>query len=267
MPTEITSLTNAKVKEVVRLRQRKQRDNTKTTIVEGHKEFYQALESKVRMKEIYYCPELMDNNSLERLEAILTADMPIYTTSPAVFAKISYGDRQDGVLAVCHFPVDSIDQMRVQPDGLYVVIEQVEKPGNLGAILRTADAVGVDGVIICDPRTDLYNPNVIRASLGTIFVIQTVTGTNQQVNDFLKRNSIRTCAAVVGAEQSFYQADWQGARAVVLGSEHDGLTDFWIQQADQTINIPMRGRGDSLNVSVSAAVILYEATRQREQQN
>lgn len=269
MPSRrITSLTNPKIKKAVRLRASKERQAEGATIVEGDKEISRALEGKVFFQEVYVCPELFagTREAASRrllLDRLAASSISIYETTKAVFSKIAYGDRQEGILAVCKTPRYSWTDMRLEEIPLLVVVESVEKPGNLGAILRTCDGAGVDGVIVCDPKTDLYNPNVIRASLGTIFSVPTVVSSSAETFDFLKSKGVVVCAASPEAKDIYTRVNLKGPLAVVVGSEEEGLSDFWMKNSDLQVKIPMRGCADSLNVSSSTAILLYEALRQR----
>jgi len=183
--------------------------------------------------------------------------------SRAVFDKIAYREHPDGVLALAEAKTTTLDGLKLKENPLLMILEAVEKPGNLGAILRTADAAGIDAVIVCDPKTDIYNPNVIRASLGAVFTVPAaVTGTAAVIG-WLKEKGIRSYAAVVGAKAGLWQADLKGPAALVIGAEHEGLTVAWQAAADEKLMIPMSGKIDSLNASVSAAIMAYEALRQR----
>ena len=183
--------------------------------------------------------------------------------SAKVLEKLAYGERHEGIIAVIKTPLLSLKDLKLSKEPLVVVLESLEKPGNLGAVLRTCDGVGVEAVLVCDPKTDVYNPNVIRSSTGTIFSIPVVCGSSSEISSFLKSKKIKICASTPAATKSYTQADFKGAWALVLGSESEGLSDFWLKLADLTVKIPMNGLADSLNVSISAAVILYEALRQR----
>ncbi|MBN1870189.1 MAG: RNA methyltransferase [Candidatus Omnitrophica bacterium] len=262
---KITSLTNSKVKRVVQLRNRKQRTEDGLTIVEGAREVARAFEAKVVFKELYVCHPLLKGakDALALAGNISFKKIPVYETTEAVFSKISYGDRGEGLLAVCEASLFTVKDLAPRGHPLFVIVEGVEKPGNLGAILRTCDGAGVDGVIICDGKTDIYNPNVIRASLGTIFSVKTAVSSNAETLEFLRSNSVKICATLPEAKDVYTKANLTGALALVVGSEQEGLTGFWADHADLKVNIPMRGFADSLNVSVSAAIVLYEAIRQR----
>jgi TrmH family RNA methyltransferase len=185
--------------------------------------------------------------------------------SEAVIGKLAFGDRSDGVVAIVRAPSTTLGSLvdGLPPDPLVVVVEAVEKPGNLGAIVRTADGAGADAVVAADARTDLFNPNAIRASLGTIFALPVAAAPSPEVLDHLTRLGARIVAARVDAERLYADADLRGPLALVLGSEAEGLTSAWGDPRVEPVRIPMRGAADSLNVSVAAAVLLYEALRQR----
>ena len=259
----ITSLTNARIKNVVQLRNRKQRTETGLTIVEGQREITRALEAGVMFKEFYVCQELLSATKSDDIFAPRYENVPVYETTKAVFSKIAYGNRVEGVLAVCEPRSLSLKKLPEKTDSLFVIVESVEKPGNLGAILRTCDGAGVDGVIICDGKTDIYNPNVIRASLGAIFSVKVVVSSNEEALEYLRAKRITICATLPQAKIIYTDEKLTGALAVVVGSEQSGLTEFWAQQADLKVKIPMKGFTDSLNVSASTAVLLYEILRQR----
>jgi TrmH family RNA methyltransferase len=259
----ITSLTNPRVKAAVRLRDRREREATGLTIVDGAREILRALDAGVRLETAFIAPELL------RSEEALTVDARIHSwpaaieVSPAVLAKVAFGERSDGVVAVVEAPTRTLDDLAAPDDALILIVQGVEKPGNLGAILRTADAVGAHAVIAADPRTDLFNPNAIRASIGTIFAVPVVAASTPDVLAWLGTHGIRAVAAIVDAPATYLQTDLRGPLAIVLGSEADGLTEAWRDPAVQRISIPMRGIADSLNVSIAAAVVLFEAVRQR----
>jgi len=273
----ITSLTNSRVKKVVELRDRKHRTTRGLTIVEGKREITCAQEAGVIFKEFYYCRDFLSAPKVDDISAAsgtnvanlftkrLFSKVPVYETTKAVFSKMSYGARAEGVLAVCEPRSLSFADFPSKADSLFVIVESVEKPGNLGAILRTCDGAGVDGVIICDGKTDIYNPNVIRASLGTIFSQKIVVSSNEDTLKFLKLNKVTICATLLKAKFIYTNEKLINALAIVVGSEQDGLTKFWIEHADLKVKIPMKGFADSLNVSATTAVLLYEIIRQRSQ--
>lgn len=261
---KITSLTNERIKQVVKLRQPRPRQESGLTVVEGRREVSQALKAGVKIKEVFICPpQLNDPDGQKLYEQLQKKGIQIEEVTPEVFDKISFGDRQEGVLAVACFTLPSLAQLNLPADPLVVVLDHVEKPGNLGAILRTCDAGGVDALIIVDPATDIYNPNVIRASLGAVFTVPLAQGTVATVVDFLQKKNIQLIAAAVDSRTPYTEADFKKGCALVLGSEEKGLSDFWKKAAAEQVHIPMRGKIDSLNVSVSAAILIYEARRQR----
>jgi TrmH family RNA methyltransferase len=184
--------------------------------------------------------------------------------SKEVFQKISYKDKPDGLFVLAKRPQLKIEQLKLDKNPLILVLETVEKPGNLGAILRTADAVGVDAVLLCEASTDIYNPNSIRASLGAIFTVSTLTCSNDEALSWLLKNKINIYSAELESSMDYKKPDYKKATAIVIGAEHSGLSNFWLQNAKQNIKISMKGQIDSLNASVSAAVLLYEVKRQRE---
>jgi TrmH family RNA methyltransferase len=260
----ITSLTNSRVKAAVRLRDRRAREASGNTIIDGGRELLRALDAGVAVIEAFVEPGLIRDPdtraALERLEAI---GAPMFEVSPTVLAKVAFGDRSDGIVAIVRTPVLELGDLDVGLEPLVVVVEGVEKPGNLGAILRSADGAGADAVIAADPRTDPYNPNAIRASLGTIFSLPVAAGSTAEVLSWLEGRAIRAVAAHLGASKSYAEADLRGPLAIVLGSEASGLTEAWDRNSVERIRIPMLGAADSLNVSVAAAVLLFEARRQR----
>ncbi len=260
MTENITSLQNPRIKQLVKLRDRKTRDKTGYTLIDGLRELMLAVSSKQEIKEIFICSPLLDEKSYR---IIKKQKVSVFEVPKKVFDKISYGDRQEGLLAVCQPKQSSITNLTLPKNPLCVVIEHLEKPGNLGAILRTCDGAGVDAVFACESLTDLYNPNVIRASLGTVFSVNTVVCTNEEAYGYFQDHNITSCATAPQAVTLYSQAPFKKGIAIILGSEHKGLSEFWKAKADLSVGIPMRGKIDSLNVSTTSAVLLYEALRQR----
>ncbi|MBF0387126.1 MAG: RNA methyltransferase [Candidatus Omnitrophica bacterium] len=264
MPVEkITSLQNSGIKRVVRLRTKKTREAKGLTIVEGVREVRQALRAGVRFAGAYVCREGVYHCPDDLVAELEAAQVRVFDSVCSVYAKMAYGDRKEGVLALVEQPEHSLASLKLSARPLVVVMERVEKPGNLGAVLRTCDGAGVEALLVCDELTDIYNPNVVRSSLGAAFTVPTVMCTSREAVEFLRGKGIRTLAAVVQAEREYFHNDLAGSCAIVLGSEQDGLSDFWLRNADDKVRIPMRGSIDSLNVSVSAAIMIYEAVRQR----
>jgi TrmH family RNA methyltransferase len=259
----ITSLTNPRVKAAVRLRDRREREVTGLTIVDGAREILRALDAGVRVETAFVAEDLLRTPDARAVAARLRHRPSTLSVSPPVLAKVAFGERSDGIVAIVETPHLTLADLRVPDDPLVVVVEGVEKPGNLGAVLRTADGAGAHAVIAADPRTDPFNPNAIRASLGTIFVLPVVAATTAETIAWLAAHGIRPVATIVGAETDYTAADLRGPLAVVLGSEADGLSSAWHAADVTAISIPMAGSADSLNVSTAAAVVLYEAVRQR----
>lgn len=239
----ITSVQNARVKHVVALQQKSSlRREEGLFVVEGLREIEHCIACGYEVVEMYKRGE---------------------NVTPQVYEKMAYRESTEGIIAVAKCKEHRLKDLSLKKRPLVVVLERVEKPGNLGAILRTAEAAGVDAVMICDPLTDLYNPNLIRASIGGVFSVPTAVCTSEECITFLKGNNIKILTAQLQDSYDYYDYDMQEATAIVMGTESTGLTDLWREAADGHIRIPMLGRLDSLNVSVSAAILMYEAVRQR----
>lgn len=264
-PERITSLQNPRVKQLVRLRDRRPRDEGGVFLVEGYREIRRALEKAVPLRELYYAPEwFLGENEPELLRQAAAAGAELVELSKDAFAKAAYRERPDGLLAVAPQWGLGLDRLPVgAADPFLLVVEAIEKPGNLGTILRSADAAGCDGVIVCDPVTDLFNPNVVRASTGVIFSMPCAVAESAAVLPWLRQRSIRVAATTPAGRTRYTEADLRGRLAVVMGSEQYGLSEFWLKGADTTLRIPMAGQADSLNVAMAALVTLFEAVRQR----
>jgi RNA methyltransferase, TrmH family len=261
---KIISSTNPRIKQVVRLRERKERNETGLTLVEGVREVSRAIEAGVPIKEIYYCPEVLRKYAKEnQIEKILKTSSDVFELTPELSQKISFGDRNEGLVALAKTQIRGLDHLLSPRDGLYVVMENIEKPGNCGAVLRTCDAAGVTALFIADERMDTFNPNVIRASLGTVFCLPVIQEKPQKIFQFLREKKIRILATSPQAKKIYFSEDFRQAVAFVVGSEQGGLSDFWMQHSDEQIKIPMSGKADSLNVANSVSVLVFEAVRQR----
>lgn len=264
---QINSIQNGRVKRTVKLQRKASARGTEgLTVIEGAREVMRAMENGWQPVEIWLCPELGGTgHEVFHRPAVSGHPSPeCFQASPAVFAKMTYRENPDGVLAVGPLVGRTLEQLDLPENPLVLVAEGVEKPGNLGALLRTADGAGAAAVILCDPGTDLNNPKVIRASIGTLFYLSVAEASSADAVHFLKARGIRIAAAMPGAAAVHTESHLAGPLAVVVGSEDMGLSAEWRQAADLQVRIPMRGKNDSLNVSVSAAVLLYEALRQRE---
>jgi len=260
----ISSPQNDRIKEVVRLRDHRGRDERGRIVIDGRRELLRAVEAGVEITELYYCPSLLGADDEEQVLApARDRQVELVEVTESVFTKMSYGDRAEGLLAVARRPTRTLDDLRLGPQPLIAVVEGVEKPGNLGAILRSADAAGVAAVIAADPATDIYGPNAIRASLGTVFSVPLVEATAEETSLWLDRRGLSIVAASPTGGKAYTEVDMTGPTAVVLGSEAHGLTAAWQQSRIIQAVVPMRGRADSLNLSITAALFFYEALRQR----
>ncbi|PIE81161.1 MAG: rRNA methyltransferase [Chloroflexi bacterium] len=274
MPVPISSLSNKQIKQVVKLNTRRARSKHKLTLVEGIREISQALENGVQPCQIYYCPHLIQN---PKAKALLTqflnneanASYSLYEVTPQIFQKIAYRGESGGLLLVIPYSSLQLEELILGNPPFIVIIENVEKPGNLGGILRTADAAGADCVIVCfeekQPNIDIYNPNVIRASLGALFSVPTVAVENGRLLKWLSQNKIKIITTTPTAPHPYTTADLTGAIAIVMGSEAHGLSQTWLNAKHNQVTIPMFGKVDSLNLSVSTGLLLYEVIRQRTQ--
>jgi TrmH family RNA methyltransferase len=260
----LTSMQNARVKDVVKLRQRRDRDKSKTFIIEGYREITRALEGGMPFQTLFTCPELfLGENEEALIDAIVKKGAQHFECAPHVFQKMSYRDRPDGLITVAPQLLATLQDLPKKKNPFYIVAEAIEKPGNLGTILRSADAAGVDGVIICDKCTDIHNPNVVRASVGTLFTQPVVEATTEETLAWLKENGIAVLSATPEAKESYSKVDMKQSLAIVVGTEQYGLSDKWMQEADICVRIPMRGKADSLNVATATTILLYEVVRQR----
>lgn len=267
-PPVLTSFANPRVKEARALRDRRERDRTGLTLIDGAREVRRALDAGVEIVEAFVCdPLLAGPDARAALDFLRTRAVPVQPTSEGVFAKLAFGERAEGILAVARIPSLELAAVPLPDDPLVVVIEGVEKPGNVGAILRTADAVGVDAVIAASPRTDLWNPNVIRASAGTAFGVGLAAAPTPRVLEWVRAHGLALVTARVDGATPYTEVDLSRPLAIVLGSEAEGLGASWAGPDVTSVRLPMRGVADSLNVSVTAAVLLYEARRQRDRAN
>lgn len=275
MPLRITSLQNARIKNVVKLNNRRHRDAECLTVVEGVPEIGRALQSGVIPREAYVCPPLIAEAEATEMVSTLQrlgqrGSTQLFEVTPDVFAKMAYRGASGGLLLVIPYLKHTLPDLSLSLSPFLVVIEGVEKPGNLGAILRTADAAGVDGVIVtaaAEQRsgTDIHNPNVVRASLGTLFTVPVVSETTDRVIDWLRQKEIVVVATAPNATVPYTAVDMTQPVALIMGSEAHGLSEQWLQVADERVVIPMVGVVDSLNLAVSTALLLYEAVRQRSE--
>ena len=257
----LSSAQNPKVKKVIALQQKSsERRKEGLFVVEGQRELSHCLEAGYELDTVFLCPSLWVDSFIDNLKITC----PCFEVTPNVYEKMAYRGGTEGVLALVKARKLMLEDLVLPDNPLIVVLESVEKPGNLGAILRSADASAADAVIVCDPLTDVYNPNLIRSSIGAIFSVPCVACTSADCIRFLKERQIQILTAQLQDSHLYYDTDMRCATAIVMGTESTGLTEQWRQAADAHIRIPMLGQLDSLNVSVSAAILLFEAVRQRK---
>ena len=258
--TILSSTSNPKIKFLLSLEKPRERRKQQLFIIEGRKEIMLALKAGYRIGNIFYCIDQLQEGDLG---PELVKDKLVIPVTQEVFDKIAVRENSGGVIAVAEMKTHSLLDVKTGGNPLYLVLESVEKPGNLGAILRTADAAGVDAVIICDPQTDVYNPNVIRSSIGCLFTQTIAIATSAETISWLQKNDVAIWCTYLPASKPYFEVDFKKSGAIVMGSEASGLSDEWVKVASSNIIIPMLGKADSMNVSTSAAVVVFEARRQR----
>jgi RNA methyltransferase, TrmH family len=260
----ITSVHNQRVKDAVKLRDHRQRARQGRFVIDGAREILRAVAGRVKLVELFVCEPLCKSaESLRVLATVQNSGLETWHVAPEVFEKLAFGDRAEGVLAVAETPRIELEQVETPAGGLIAVVEGLEKPGNLGAVVRAADGAGVVAVIAANARTDFYNPNCIRASLGTVFTRAVCQATTSQTLAWLRGRGCKIFAARLDATIAYTEVDYRSDAAIVLGSEADGLSDAWHTADVTAIKLPMLGAADSLNISTTAAVLFYEALRQR----
>lgn len=261
-PAKIDSPKNERVKALVRLRERRERDKTGTFLIEGSREVERALAGRVKLEHLYLCPPLLRSEG-QTLAKDLPPLIAVTELSPAAFHKVSMRQNPDGVLALARMWQRQLATLELAAQPLVVVLDGLEKPGNIGALLRTADGAGIDAVFVTGTGTDLYNPNVVRSSVGSLFSLRVLTVSEEALLSYLRAQNFKLIAASPDANQSYWQEDFRTSSALILGTEHEGLSPFWQRAASTQVSIPMRGNADSLNVATSGAILIYEALRQR----
>lgn len=268
----VTSAQNPKIKELLALQEKSRLRREKNLfVVEGRRELNRCLDAGYRIKTLFTCPEICSEQDIEEISEKILSQKPLpgqcepslIEIPAALYEKVAYRGGTEGLIAEAVMAPASLEGLYLRENPLIVVLESVEKPGNLGAVLRSADSAGADAVIVCDPLTDLYNPNLIRASTGAVFSTPVAIASSQETIEWLKANKIQILTAQLQDSELYYNTDMTPGTAIVMGTESTGLTDIWRENADRHIRIPMLGKLDSLNVSVSAAILLYEAVRQR----
>ena len=264
IPSALTSTRNPRIRAAASLRSRRARDETGLTLVDGIREISRALGAGARVRELFAVDD-PDPTLAATVETARDAGASIVTVDRRVVDHLGYGERSEGLVAVIEIPSTTLSAIRLSEDPLVVVLEGIEKPGNLGAVLRTADATGAACVISADARTDMFNPNTIRASLATVFTVPVASESSDVARSWLREHGLRIVSARVDGAVAWSDAELTGPVAIVLGSEADGLTDAWSGDEIESVRLPMLGAADSLNVSITAAVLLVEARRQRLQ--
>jgi TrmH family RNA methyltransferase len=258
----ITSTKNPKIQAIFKLQKPRERASTGLFTIEGVREVSQAIKSGYDLEQLLVCGSIYQPEHEYPID--MSRAKEVIPINQAVFEKLAYRTTTGGIIAVSKIRPLPLHALEKTKSSFFLIIEQVEKPGNMGAILRTADAAGVDGVILTDPATDFFNPNVIRSSLGCCFTVPVAHDSNQKVGEWLKAHGISTyAAALVPGSRKYYTMDYTKNCAIILGTEAEGLSDFWLEQADHKIIIPMNGTIDSINVSNAAAILAYEVVRQR----
>ena len=258
----ITSAQNPKIKDLLALQEKsKERRKKGLFVVEGRRELLHCVEAGYRPHTVFFCPEIISTGDFDEIAD--RCDCNYIEVPQHLYDKVAYRGGTEGVIAELHCKDMTLETLSLKENPLVVVLEAVEKPGNLGAVLRSADASGVDAVIVCDPLTDMYNPNLIRSSIGAIFTVPVAAATSEDTIAWLKDKGIKIYTAQLQDSEWYYDTDMRQGTAIVMGTEATGLTDVWRKAADAHIKIPMLGKLDSLNVSVSAAILMFEAVRQR----
>jgi len=256
---------NPQIKEAIKLQNRQKRDELGVFLIEGYRELKRAYHGGVTIQKLFICPErFLGENEEILIENVESSGAEVLECAPSVFDKLSYRDRPDGLVAIAAQMHRTLDSLQMGDNPLFVVAEGIEKPGNLGSIMRSADGVGADGVIVCDRCTDIYNPNVVRASVGTLFTQPVIEAKGAELFSWLKEQQIQIVATSPDAKIDYTEADLRGPVAVVVGTEQLGLSQMWMEGADVQVSIPMKGVADSLNVATATTLLLYEALRQRK---
>lgn len=264
---KITSLQNPQLKGAIKLQNRGERDDTGLFLIEGYRELRRAFDGGVTILKLFICPDLfLGENEEDLIEEIESTGGAVFDCTPSVFNKLCYRDRPDGLVAVGVQMKLSLGSLKglLKPNPLLIIAEGIEKPGNLGSIIRSADGVGADAVIVCDRCTDIYNPNVVRASVGTLFTLPVIEADGGQAFLWLQQHKIQIVATTPAAKMEFTDADLRGPVAIVVGTEQIGLSEMWLKASDIRVSIPMKGVADSLNVATATTLLLYEVLRQRK---
>ena len=264
----ITSLQNDRVKNVVKLRNRRDRDKQQSMLIEGYRSLLRASNNNIAVSEFFYCPDyFIGENEYKLIDLYKERGARIIEVNKHVFQKMSYRDRPEGLLGVAPYFSKTLEDLELSDPPFLVVAQSIEKPGNLGTIIRSTDGTGADGLILCDRCTDLFNPNVITASTGICFALPIVETSTEDCLKFLKEKNIAILSATPHADVFYTDVDMTQPTAVIVGAEQYGLTDEWMKESTINVKIPMLGQADSLNVATATTLLLYEALRQRQQKS
>ena len=263
MFNKITSVHNPLIKNVLLLREKsRERKEQDLFIIEGLREFNLAISGGFSIRSVFYCPELLPPEEVKKAIGI-SLNSGLNEVSRQVYNRMAYRNDAEGIIALARPQHYGLNDLTLSSNPLILKLEALEKPGNLGAVLRTADAAGLDAVIICDPLTDVYNPNAVRSSIGCIFTVPVAVSSTKETLDWLRSNGITSYATSPDAGLYYHNCDFRGPTAFVMGTESTGLSEQWLTTTDHSVKIPMNGKIDSMNVSVSAAIVIFEARRQR----
>jgi TrmH family RNA methyltransferase len=260
MTEKITSVQNPKIKNIAKLQKKSsERRKQNLIVIEGVREISLAIKAGFKIQSLFVCSEIIEPEKIQQLG--ISNDYSEISLS--IYHKLAYRGSTEGIIALVEPRYQELSELKLRDNPLIIILESVEKPGNLGAILRTADAANVDAVLICDPLTDIYNPNAIRSSVGCVFTNQVVACNSDEAIEWLRKNNIKSYAAALTATDFYHETDLSGPTAIVMGTEADGLTEKWLRNTDKQVIIPMSGEIDSLNVATSAAILVFESMRQR----
>ncbi len=258
---QITSIQNPYIKSLVQLQEKaKARKQSGTFLIEGKREIELAIKGNYKLETILFLPELISKDQITKL---INGTIELIEINKEVYQKLAYRDTTEGIIAIAKTKSLSLSDLKLPENPLILVMESIEKPGNIGAMLRTSDAANIDAVIIANPKTDLYNPNIVRSSVGCLFTNQIAMGTSEEIIQFLKNKNITIFGATLQNSNFYHTQNYTTPTALVVGTEATGLTQIWRDNASQNIIIPMQGEIDSMNVSVASAILLFEAKRQR----
>ena len=259
----ISSPHNPRIKSAVKLRGRRTRRKLNHSIIDGRHEIARAFAAGATLYEVFFCESLVSDEGFRLLRQLEQAGISTFAVTAAIFQRIAYGDRCDGMVSTVETPTNRLHEIKLSKRPLVILMDRVQKPGNLGAVLRSADGVGADCVVVVDGETDIYNPNAIRASLGAVFTLPVCDASMDEAYDWLRQHKVQMLATRVDGATRYTSVDFRQPSALILGSEADGLENRWTQSDVESVSIPMFGITDSLNVSVASAILMYEAIRQR----